>query len=988
MKMKSRCVQLLVNVLALSWCAEAGPLVWRQPEQLTSNATCRVTVDGVPVDVLALPKPPDIYLKGEQCQPYEAAMFDSDDESDVSVVFPYALESGNVRVLPLSAGIKPRIEGKRVSFRARPPFNLVVEPHGRHRALVVSAKRRETFVPDRNDPKVKWLDPGVHRGEMQLYSGQTLYLAPGAVFEGNLVAVGKNITVCGRGAFSGIPWGWDKGPSRQCWQFRGEHIAIRDVAFLGGWYWQVVVDSAKDVCIDGIRIFGARVVNDDGIDICRSQDVVVRNAFIRTQDDCVALKWWCRNVLVENCVLWTDFATVSRLGWECDPQLGEAMENVVFRDLDILHLSQAKRPASHEWPNPAFLIQASNGLPIRDVRLERIRFDTVEPGDLMLIAYSGTCGDPGRTGVCYPGGGSVDRVLLKDFTVPEGSVKMGVRLDACDEKSPISNIVFENVECCEEAVLRNAQAPTVRKANGDFPVFRAGDRVAWIGDSIASNGHRTPSGYINAVIAAAEATGTPGFDNVIGLGFGGWHVYGWHAYERKSLTDPTLPSRFDKVPTMGDVFTNRLDVIVLALGINDHGFPTFPNDDLKIWQDEYDRFISDLKERCRPRRLVICNTTAHTCDPEAAANRRLERMNVLIRELAERHGAVHVDMHAAIWETIDRVRQMKTGLRDLQDFIHPRAVGNAAMARQFCLDIGETKMAEWLSGELERRYAALDARAGDKPRLVCRLRPDRSGSVAGCPYMNYDILWNLNGADRASVGICVPEGWRTSVIRQTQSNGVIRVCGRPDRLTNRVTVTADLDGRVLEEVIDIPAPWLISSDFAFESAWKGSEWQRKEAPPVDVKDVCGWKVHTQTWDYAGDNDPSAIDLRAVNTGYPNGAAYVRRWLYAPRALKLKLVVGTQFWSACNAVRVWLDGKVVAETVLRSGWVDGKPYSCDDKTYPLVLEPGWHDLTALTANRMFDHYFHIRILDEATGKEPSELRIGCGWTDSDGKERGK
>lgn len=188
-------------------------------------------------------------------------------------------------------------------------------------------------------------------------------------------------------------------------------------------------------------------------------------------------------------------------------------------------------------------------------------------------------------------------------------------------------------------------------------------------------------------------------------------------------------------------------------------------------------------------------------------------------------------------------------------------------------------------------------------------------------------------------------------------------------------MTANVDGRMIEEMVVIPAPWLVSPDFAFESAWKGEEWQRSAAVPVGIEDVHDWKVHTPTWDYAGDNDPSAIDLRAVNTGYPCGAAYVRRWLYAPCTLKLKLVVGTQFWSSCNAVRVWLDGKIVAETVLRSGWIDDKPYSCEDKTYPLVLDPGWHDLTVLTANRMFDHYFHVRILDEATGELPSALRTG-------------
>jgi len=520
-----------------------------------------------------------------------------------------------------------------------------------------------------------------------------------------------------------------------------------------------------------------------------------------------------------------------------------------------------------------------------------------------------------------------------------------------------------------------AVAVSCLAAEAAEPVFRAGDRVAWIGDSITSNGHRQPWGYVNTVIQAAKETGTPGFDDLIGLGYGGWHVYSWHGYERQSLKDPSLPSRFPRVPTLGEVFTNRLDVIVLALGINDHGFPTFPNDDLSIWQAEYDRFIVDLRERCHPRQFVLCNTTAHTCDRTAAANLRLDRMNALIRELAQKHGARYVDLHSAIWESIDRVRTMKTGLRDLQDLIHPMQVGNAAMARQFCRDVGEAKMAAWLTGELERRYAALDATLGAKPRLVCQLRPDKKVNVPGAAAFAYDIPWNIVGTDRAEVAAEVPMGWRAEQTVLSPSNGLVRVMGCPDRLANPVRLTARLGERTLTETVEIPAPWFVSPDFPFATAWKGNDWQREAVPPVRIEAVTAWRAHTPTWDFAGDVDPGAIDLRATNTGYPMGAAYLRRRLYAPKALHLKLVVGTTFWAAQNGLSIRLDGKVIGETKLDSGWINGKPYSCADKTFALELAPGWHDLTILTANKMFDHYFHVRILDAATEKIPSDLRLG-------------
>ena len=507
-------------------------------------------------------------------------------------------------------------------------------------------------------------------------------------------------------------------------------------------------------------------------------------------------------------------------------------------------------------------------------------------------------------------------------------------------------------------------------------VFRKGDRVAWIGDSITSCAHRLPHGYITTIEKAAKATGTPGFDDIIGLGFGGWTVYSWHAYERRSLKEPSLDSRFARVPTMGDVFTNRLDIIVLALGINDHGFPTFADDDLAPWEAEYDRFISDLRERCRPRQFILCNVTTHTADPEAAANLRLARMNERIAALAKRHGALLVDFWTPAWRAIERVRRMKTGLRDLGDLIHPNEIGHVEMARAFCRAVGETAMAQWLDDEAERRYAALEATLGGRPRLVCGLRPDRAENQPGVMRLAYDIPWNLVGAETASVSVALPPGWRVIEKTLSPSNGVLRVFGHPTHLVNPVTVTARLGDRVLQEIVPIPAPWLVSRDFPFPDAWRGASWQTNAAPPVALADVKEWSLLTPTWDFAGDVDPGALDLRSVNKGYPHGAAYVRRQLYAPQAMKLKLVVGTAFWAARNGIRIWCDGKLVGETLLLSGWEDGKPFACADREFALELTSGWHDIVLLTANKAFDHFFHCRILDAATGKVPGGLRIAC------------
>ena len=420
--------------------------VWRLPPETVTNGFCSVSVGGKALDVFLLPQPEKVFpwQKDERLRPYGAVFFEADDEVEVAGTFA---------------------SGKSFSFRARPPFTRAVEDGGRHGALVVCANRRETDVPDRNDPKVKWFDPGLHREpEVRLVSGQTLYLAPGAVVESHIIAEGKDISVRGRGIMSGNPWKWNAGPQKQCWLFRGERISIRDVTFAGGWYWSLVLDLTKDVTIDGIRILNGKVLNDDGIDVCRSENVTIRNAFIRTQDDCIAPKWWCRNLLVEDCTFWVDWANAVRIGWECDSG-GGAFENLTFRNIDVLHLSMEKRPARHEWFNSCFCIQASNGIRVRNVSFANVNVSAYEPGDILFVAYSGDCGP-------YKGGGTIDGVALRNFTTP-AEAKMTTRL-AAEKPGQIRNVTFDRVSGWTAPELVNADAPSVVGAKTIRPAFADG----------------------------------------------------------------------------------------------------------------------------------------------------------------------------------------------------------------------------------------------------------------------------------------------------------------------------------------------------------------------------------------------------------------------------------------------------------------------------------------------------------------------------------
>lgn len=132
-----------------------------------------------------------------------------------------------------------------------------------------------------------------------------------------------------------------------------------------------------------MKILNGRVLNDDGIDVCRARRVTVRDCFVRSQDDCIAVKYWCEDLLVENCALWTDVANVFRIGYECDGP-AFAYRNLTFRGIDVLHQSTRKKPADEMWAENAFFIQCGNGQRFGDIRIDDVRFDSPEAGDIFL----------------------------------------------------------------------------------------------------------------------------------------------------------------------------------------------------------------------------------------------------------------------------------------------------------------------------------------------------------------------------------------------------------------------------------------------------------------------------------------------------------------------------------------------------------------------------------------------------------------------------
>jgi hypothetical protein len=368
-----------------------------------------------------------------------------------------AVESVVVR--PRSTGIHPRIEGDRIVFDIDRPRHLVVEVNGPHHALHLFASPPEKDVPAPDAPNVRYFGPGVHRpGRITLESNQTVYLAPGSVVYGSIHATAaENIVVRGRGIIDVGPY--QRGQGGGAVRFSDcRNIVIEGVIMRDPDVWCCSLFGCQNAVIEGIKLVGLWRYNADGIDICNSQDVTVRDCFVRSFDDSIVLKGLksgrnsfddrpVSNVRVTGCTIWCDWGRALEIGAEtCAPEFAD----IIFEDCDIVRTTHIAMDIQHgdralvrnvrfsdirvamEDPNPRPQFQQS-----REDRYAPPPEDSYLPL-LAVIVIRGTnySKDDQR--------GNVRDVLFSDITVTAPRMPAS-SLQGFDAEHTVDGVTFENV---------------------------------------------------------------------------------------------------------------------------------------------------------------------------------------------------------------------------------------------------------------------------------------------------------------------------------------------------------------------------------------------------------------------------------------------------------------------------------------------------------------------------------------------------------------
>ncbi len=317
--------------------------VLTDPISVTHNPDLSLTANGQPVTVHRTSAGP-------------FAGFVCNQPTQLVITSPTPIRS--VHISPARFGLQAQVAGSTLEITLPGPMHLAVEIN--HAFFFVFADAPDPNPPSPTDPNVIYFKAGqVHTpGDLELRSGQTLYLEPGAIVNTHLYAVdadnlriaGAGIIDCG-GAVKGHPWriGIELDHCRD--------VSIDGPTLIEATGWMLVIGACEQVRVRNLKLLSARG-GQDGIDIVGSHHVHIENCFVRTGDDCVVFKAqdrrgvvarprydWSLNVhdvVVEGCQL------MSYLGG-CATEIGhetcaDQIHDIVFRDLDIICVHQYGAP--------------------------------------------------------------------------------------------------------------------------------------------------------------------------------------------------------------------------------------------------------------------------------------------------------------------------------------------------------------------------------------------------------------------------------------------------------------------------------------------------------------------------------------------------------------------------------------------------------------------------------------------------------------------
>jgi hypothetical protein len=369
-------------------------------------------------------------------RPAAFAYFSFNGTVNVTVVCPGEIYSYDIR--PKQKAIVATIYRNEIHFTLSGPCNISIEINKNiKRPLFLFANPLETTIHKRGTPNVLFYEKGkIHEvGLVNVSSNQTVYIEGGAIVRGSFIAKGKNIRLLGRGVLDNSRY--TRGEARPIEIQQSDRVLLDGFIITESKHWTAGCYASKNITYRNIKIVSDNDW-DDGIDIVGSQNVLVDSCFIRTKDDCIAVKagvgyftkfensYNVDSVTIQNSVLWNGvWGNGMEIGFETRT---DTIKNILFKNCDVIHT---------EGPEGTFTIHNGDRAVIKNVRYQDIRVEDAKGYLIDFKILDSQYTKDKKKGV-------IDQVYFQNITV-EGNVFPTSLLLGFDEQHKISNVTLDNV---------------------------------------------------------------------------------------------------------------------------------------------------------------------------------------------------------------------------------------------------------------------------------------------------------------------------------------------------------------------------------------------------------------------------------------------------------------------------------------------------------------------------------------------------------------
>jgi hypothetical protein len=266
---------------------------------------------------------------------------------------------------------------------------LAVRP-GSHSPSDLADRVQQLSDPGNRDNRTIYFLPGIHHFDDPMFhipSGTTVYVAGGAILYASLICKhAENVVIRGRGVLYMSEMA--KTTYLRAVQITfSNNIEVEGIIALDPPHYSIYLGESEHIRINNFKSFSTRGWC-DGIDMMASSNVEIKDVFLRTSDDCIAIYGSrgdyygdSRNITVTDSIFWADVAHAMHIGIHGNHQSeGDTVENIRFDNIDVL---EHHEPQENYWGVMA--ICAGDNNTVRNVTFNDIRVEDFELGQLFDV---------------------------------------------------------------------------------------------------------------------------------------------------------------------------------------------------------------------------------------------------------------------------------------------------------------------------------------------------------------------------------------------------------------------------------------------------------------------------------------------------------------------------------------------------------------------------------------------------------------------------